>query len=60
VKIKDKCKKFPYCNQGINAIEILREIDGMDDLINENAKKYGLSIKEVENLLSKEIKQIFI
>jgi hypothetical protein len=29
-------------------------------LINENAKKYGLSIKEVENLLSKEIKQIFI
>ena len=60
VKIKDKCKKFPYCNQGINAIEILREIDGMDELINENAKKYGLSIKEVENLLSKEIKQIFI
>jgi hypothetical protein len=38
----------------------LREIDGMDDLISENAKKYGLSIKEVENLLSKEIKQIFI
>ena len=60
VKIKDRCKKFPYCNQGINAIEILREIDGMDDLISENAKKYGLSIKEVENLLSKEIKQIFI
>lgn len=60
VKIKDKCKKFPYCNQGINAIEILREIEGMDDLINENAKKYGLSIKEVENLLTKEIKQIFI
>ena len=23
VKVKDKCKKFPYCNQGdINALEL--------------------------------------
>lgn len=55
IKIKDKCKKFPYCNQGdIRAIEPLREaIDGA-------AKKYGLSNTEVEKMILNEIKQIFI
>jgi len=33
IKIKEKCKKFPYCNQGdINAIEAL-EIDGLKEAI---------------------------
>jgi hypothetical protein len=55
IKIKEKCKKFPYCNQGdINAIEPLREA------IAETAKEYGLSIGEVENLVLNEIKRIFI
>lgn len=55
VKVKEKCKKFPYCNQGdINAIEPLREA------IEEVAKKYGLPINEVENIVLNEIKQIFI
>lgn len=60
VKVKDKCKKFPYCNQGINAIEIMKEINGLDQAIVENAEKHGLSVKDVENLVSKEIKEIFI
>lgn len=60
VKVKDKCKKFPYCNQGINAIEIMKEINGLDNAIIENAEKHGLSVKDVQNLVSKEIKQIFI
>ena len=46
VKVKDKCKKFPYCTQGdINAIEPLREA------IQETAKKYGLPIQEVEKIV---------
>jgi len=55
IKIKDKCKKFPYCNQGdINAIEILRE--SIDDV----AEKYGIPTAEVEKIVLKEIKDIFI
>ena len=55
IKIKDKCKKFPYCNQGdINAIEVLRES------IQESAKKHGLPIEEVEKIVLKGIKDIFI
>ena len=55
IKIKDKCKKFPYCNQGdINAIEILRET------IEDTAKKHGLPIGEVEKIVLKGIKDIFI
>jgi hypothetical protein len=55
VKIKDKCKKFPYCNQGdINAIEVLRES------IQESAKKHGLPVEEVEKIVLKGIKDIFI
>jgi hypothetical protein len=32
VKIKDKCKKFPYCNQGPDAIELSKTIpEGMEE-----------------------------
>lgn len=52
VKIKDKCKKFPYCNQGdINAIEPLRES------IDEISTKYGIPRIEVEKLILKELKK---
>ena len=55
IKIKDKCKKFPYCNQGdINAIEILKEAI-LD--INEST---GIPKKEIENIIINEIKRIFI
>jgi hypothetical protein len=55
IKIKDKCKKFPYCNQGdINAIEILKEN------INIIEKHTGIPKKEIQKMILKEIKQIFI
>jgi len=55
IKIKDKCKKFPYCNQGdINALEVLRES------IEETSKKHGIPVKELENIVLNEIKKIFI
>jgi len=60
VKIKDKCKKFPYCNQGdINALELI-ESKEMIDAIQEISTKRGLSVNVVKNMVLKEIKQIFI
>lgn len=55
IQVKEKCKKFPYCNQGdINAIEPLRES------IEKISKKYGLPSTEVEKIVLNEIKRIFI
>jgi hypothetical protein len=55
IKIKEKCKKFPYCNQGdINAIEVLRES------IEQTSKNTGIPKEEIENTIINEIKLIFI
>jgi len=55
IKIKEKCKKFPYCNQGdINAIEVLREA------IDDTSKKLGIPRQEIENIVLNQIKEIFI
>jgi hypothetical protein len=55
IKIKEKCKKFPYCNQGdIHAIQTLRES------IEEVAKERGLSNNEVEKIVLKGIREIFM
>jgi hypothetical protein len=60
VKIKDKCKKFPYCNQGdINALELI-ESKEMNDAIEYVSTKRGLSTNVVKNMVLKEIKEIFI
>lgn len=60
VKIKDKCKKYPYCTQGdMSAIELL-ETEEIKTAIQETSKKYGISIKEVSNLVLNQIKEIFI
>jgi len=60
VQVKEKCKKFPYCNQGdINALEI-NEIQGLKEAIEKTAEKYGVPTKEIENLVLNEIKRIFI
>jgi hypothetical protein len=55
IKIKEKCKKFPYCNQGdINAIEVLKEsIDSV-------SKKYSIPKELLEEIVINEIKKIFI
>ena len=60
IKVKDKCKKFPYCNQGdINAIELL-EMEELTQAVNEIAKEMGVPYKEIEKIVLNEIKEIFI
>lgn len=61
VKVKEKCKKFPYCNQGdINAIQIVREDRELQDAIKETSKKHGISHSEMEKIVLNEINKIFI
>ncbi len=60
IKIKDKCKKFPYCNQGdIKAIEQL-EIAGLKEAIENASKTYGIPYSEMEKVVLNEINKIFI
>jgi hypothetical protein len=59
IKVKEKCKKFPYCNQGIDAIELL-EMDELNESIKETSNKYGISEKEMKTLVLNEIKKIFM
>ncbi len=61
VKVKEKCKKFPYCNQGnTGAIEFIHEDDELQESIKEISKKYGIPHNDVENILLNEINKIFI
>lgn len=51
VKIKDKCKKFPYCNQGdIKALK-LWENETVKRVINKVSKKYGVSENVVKSII---------
>jgi hypothetical protein len=60
VKVKEKCKKFPYCNQGdINAIELL-EIEGLNESISEISREMKIPRKELEKIVLNEINKIFI
>lgn len=55
IKVKEKCKKFPYCNQGdINAIEVLKET------ISDVSKETGIPKSQIEKLVLNQIKEIFI
>mgnify|MGYP003144761319 CR=1 FL=1 len=58
VKVKDKCKTFPYCNQGdINALEIW-EKEIMRESAKNVAKKTGKSESEVREMIEKELAEI--
>ena len=58
VRVKNKCKKFPYCNQGdINALEIW-EKSIMRESAKNVAKKTGKSESEVREMIEKELSEI--
>ena len=61
VKVKEKCKKFPYCNQGdTGALEFIKEDKEIIQAITETSKKYGIPYKEMEKIVLNEINKIFI
>jgi|TARA_R110002012_G_scaffold440_5_gene1773 hypothetical protein len=58
VRVKNKCKKFPYCNQGdLSALEIW-EKEIMRESAKNVAKKTGKSESEVREMIEKEISEI--
>jgi hypothetical protein len=60
IKIKEKCKTFPYCNQGdINSIEML-EIEELNESIKKVSKNMGIPSKDLENIILKEINEYLL
>ncbi len=58
VKVKDKCKRFPYCNQGdINALD-LYENKKITKAIEEVAKKTGKDKNYIKELVKKDLEEI--
>ena len=58
VKVKDKCKTFPYCNQGdINALE-LTENKMIKETVDKVSKKTGKPKKYINDLIKKEIEEL--
>jgi hypothetical protein len=60
VKVKDKCKKFPYCNQGNTGALEFYEVDGLVEAVKKVSKKYGIPYSEMEKVVLNEINKIFI
>jgi len=55
VRIKDKCKKFPYCNQGdINALEFF-ENKTIKSVIQNVSKQTNLQEFVIKNIIAKEL-----
>jgi hypothetical protein len=56
VRVKNKCKKFPYCTQGPDAIEIL-EIKGMKEALEIVSEKHGVDFEDLKRIVTEEIKK---
>jgi len=57
VKVKDKCKKFPYCNQGdIKALDIY-ENDIVKEAIKNVSKKLRISETTIKAILQHEMEE---
>jgi hypothetical protein len=55
VKIKKKCQKYPYCNQGdINALK-LSETDISENIVGKLSKEYNLSETTITKMINEEI-----
>jgi hypothetical protein len=58
VKIKKKCTKFPYCNQGdINNLKISKN-ESVNQAINNVANKMGVSPNVVKTILEHEYQKL--
>jgi|688.fasta_scaffold74673_3 hypothetical protein len=60
VKVKEKCKKYPYCNQGdIKSLEFF-EKEGLVESAKNVSNKTGIPYKIVEKLILNEIKEYLL
>ena len=58
VKVKKKCTKFPYCNQGdINALKITKS-ESMETAIKNVSKKMKISEDRIKKILEQEMKKL--
>jgi hypothetical protein len=58
VKVKKKCTKFPYCNQGdINALKITKN-ESMETAIKNVSKKMKISEDRIKKILEHEMKKL--
>lgn len=59
VDIKEKCSKFPYCEQGVDAIETKKSKNSVisKDIYESVAKKTGLPIESVIKIIDKKKKE---
>ena len=58
MKIKEKCKKFPYCNSG-ESVELL-EIDEIKTSINELSNEFKIPINVINEIVINHLKEVFI
>jgi hypothetical protein len=55
VKVKERCKRYPYCNQGdINALEMFEHKE-IKEAINNISKKYDINHNEIISILEQKI-----
>jgi hypothetical protein len=54
VSVKDKCKKYPYCNQGIGAINIF-ENETLQRVISKISNEYGLHEEIIKDVILSEL-----
>ena len=58
VKVKSKCKKFPYCNQGIGAIK-LHGGKKLNEAISRVSEKMGISEDTIREIIAYEYRNLF-
>ena len=57
VSVKNKCKKFPYCNQGINAIKLYGG-KKLNEAIQKVSEKMGISEDTIREIVAYEYRNL--
>jgi hypothetical protein len=57
VEVKAKCKKFPYCNQGIKALKIF-ENEKLQEAIKNVSKQMNISESVIKNIIAYEYENL--
>lgn len=58
VKVKSKCKKFPYCNQGIGAIKLYGG-KKLNEAISNVSRKMNISEDTIREIIAYEYRNLF-